>query len=336
MLGRIQPTEFLDSDRSRTRDVEAEKPRHLTIMLMPDTTDGVVRRYRVPRAWIRSSLVTAGVLLSASIGSIVYGVAGHERAATNQQLRSENEQLRSELQDLDQRLTVAGETVRSLKDYEVRLRSLTMVHDPARNLAIGPVGEDETRDVDGSSLNAKVLRQALLSESDVQDSVSLMSERLEDLEVQGEGIHERVQHLSAFLEGQRARLASTPSRRPGPGYVSSTFGMRVDPFTGLPQFHSGLDFAANVGARVVATADGTVTKAGPYGAYGNTVMVDHGHGLVSLFGHLSRVNVKAGDQVRRGDLVGAVGNTGRSTGPHLHYEVRLNGIPQDPSRFILE
>ncbi len=316
--------------------MEAEKPRHLTLMLMPDTTDGVVRRYRVPRTWIRASLVGACILVAVSVGAIVYGVSGHERAANNRELRSENETLRGELQELDRRLTMAGETVRSLKDYEVRLRSLTMVHDPARNLAIGPVGQDETRDVDGESLNAKVLRQALLSEADVQESVSLMNERLEDLEVEGEGIHERVQHLSAFLEGQRARLASTPSRRPGPGYVSSTFGMRVDPFTGLPQFHPGLDFAANVGARAVATADGIVTKAGPYGAYGKTVMVNHGHGLVTLFGHLSRVNVRVGDRVRRGDLVGGVGNTGRSTGPHLHYEVRLNGIPQDPSRFILE
>jgi murein DD-endopeptidase MepM/ murein hydrolase activator NlpD len=315
--------------------VESQKPRHLTIMIMPDTTGGEVRRLRVARSWLTTGLAVAIGMLTITVASVVYGVYSHQQSRTNGKLRDENQALRSELQAMDLRLSQAGKTVQSLKDYERRLRSLTMVHDPARNLAIGPVGTNVERD-ELDSVNAGQLRQALLSAAEVQESVELMSTRLENLEVEGLRINDRVDSLSTFLEGQRTRLASTPSRRPGPGYVSSTFGMRVDPFTGLPQFHSGLDFAANVGARVVSTADGTVIKAGPNGAYGNTVQVDHGHGLSTLYAHLSRVNVRVGDKVRRGDLVGAVGNTGRSTGPHLHYEVKLNGIPQDPSRFILE
>ncbi len=305
-------------------------------MIMPDTIGGEVRRLRIPRTWLTGGLAAALGLLLTTLAAVVYGAYSYQQTRFNDELQAENTALRTELEALDVRVTQAGTTVRSLRDYERRLRSLTMVHDPGRNLAIGPVGAESAVAEEKDSVNASQLRRALLSAADVEDSVELIHTRIQNLEVEGRGIHQRVESLSVYLQGQRARLASTPSRRPGPGYVSSTFGMRVDPFTGLPQFHSGVDFAANIGARVVTTADGIVNMAGPNGPYGNTVQVDHGHGLTTLYGHLSRVNVRVGDKVRRGDLIGAVGNTGRSTGPHLHYEVRLNGIPQDPSRFILE
>jgi murein DD-endopeptidase MepM/ murein hydrolase activator NlpD len=100
--------------------------------------------------------------------------------------------------------------------------------------------------------------------------------------------------------------------------------------------HGGIDVSAAVGAAVVATADGVVTWAGPRGGLGNLVLIDHGQGLSTHYGHLSKVHAVVGEEIRRGRSVGEVGNTGRSTGPHLHYEIRLNGVPQDPERFILE
>ena len=100
--------------------------------------------------------------------------------------------------------------------------------------------------------------------------------------------------------------------------------------------HEGLDIAAPHGKEVLAPSDGIIVFAGLEGGYGNVLVIDHGYGVKTRFGHLSKLEVKTGDRVKRGQLVGAVGNTGRSTGPHLHYEVRVNGIPENPRKFILE
>jgi len=321
--------------KGRQRKVQPEKSRHITLMLMPETSDGEVRRLRFPRRWIGIGLASFAAILFVAVIAIVFGVTTLRHGDRVTSVLAENESLRAELLSFDKELAQARDVVRRLEDYETRLRALTMVSDPARNLAMGPVGPDE-QDTVRDTVQTSQLRKALLSSDAVEETVQLMSDRVQSLKFESESVEERVKSLSRFLETQKERLASTPSRRPSPGYVSSTFGMRVDPFTGLPQLHGGIDFAANIGAPVTATADGTVVIAGPFGAFGNTVQIDHGHGLTTVFAHMARVDVRVGDRVKRGDRVGAVGNTGRSTGPHLHYEVRLNGIPQDPSRFILD
>ncbi len=117
------------------------------------------------------------------------------------------------------------------------------------------------------------------------------------------------------------------------GY-SSNFGYRIDPFTGENGFHEGVDFPADAGTPVVAAASGKVVFAGEQYQYGKMVKTDHGNGLVTRYAHASRLNVRDGDLVLRGQRVATVGSTGRSTGPHLHFEVRLNGVPQNPARFL--
>lgn len=305
-------------------------------MIMPESSGHEVRRLRFPRWWLAAGGYGLGVFVLLAVVAVVQGVLSlqvYERQAT---LTEENQALRVALKELDGRLAQVGATVERVEDYEHRLRSLTMVHDPSRNLAIGPVGTPGSESADPSHPAAEALRNALFMQGRPGESVALLDARLEHLEQQGETVQNGASDLAEYLKDQRARLASTPSRRPAPGYISSTFGMRVDPFTGSPQMHAGIDFATSLGSPVTAPADGTVVKARSKGAYGLTVQLDHGHGLTTLFGHMSRIHVEEGQTVRRGDLLGAVGNTGRSTGPHLHYEVRLNGIPVDPSRYILE
>ncbi|BDA84509.1 membrane protein [Aureimonas sp. SA4125] len=116
--------------------------------------------------------------------------------------------------------------------------------------------------------------------------------------------------------------------------MSSTFGVRPDPFLGRSAMHTGLDFVATTGTNVSATASGTIVQAGPNGGYGNLVEVDHGGGLMTRYGHLSQILVNVGDRVKAGSVIGRVGSTGRSTGPHLHYEVRRDGNAVDPARFL--
>ncbi|HVS76708.1 MAG TPA: M23 family metallopeptidase [Steroidobacteraceae bacterium] len=126
-----------------------------------------------------------------------------------------------------------------------------------------------------------------------------------------------------------------PEGRPiSTGYVSSGFGERVDPFTGGGEFHEGIDFAAPAGTRIRAVAAGIVTWAGPRGGYGNMVQIDHGNGYATRYGHSERVLVHVGETVKRGDVVALVGDTGRSTGPHVHFEVLRNGHEVNPARFV--
>lgn len=136
------------------------------------------------------------------------------------------------------------------------------------------------------------------------------------------------------VERRRALAAATPSVWPATGWLSSSFGRRRDPFTGGPDFHSGIDISADRGQVVRATADGTVQKAGYLGDYGNLVVLQHSFGIETRYGHLLRTNVRPGQTIKRGDIIGYVGSTGRSTSAHLHYEVWLNNRLINPLRLL--
>jgi murein DD-endopeptidase MepM/ murein hydrolase activator NlpD len=136
------------------------------------------------------------------------------------------------------------------------------------------------------------------------------------------------------VEKREALLNATPSIWPVDGWLSAGYGMRPDPFTGQSDFHPGLDISAEKGTPILATADGTIELAAPSGDYGNLVVIDHGFGLVTRYGHLSKFAVWPGQQVKRGDVIGYVGATGRATGPHLHYEVLANGKLMNPLQLL--
>lgn len=139
----------------------------------------------------------------------------------------------------------------------------------------------------------------------------------------------------ARLEHVRSQARKLPFNNPSPASdVTSRFGNRLDPFLGRLALHAGIDFRAPTGTRIVATAPGTVTTAGKSGGYGNMVEIDHGNGITTRYAHLSSILVNVGDAISAGEAIGRSGSTGRSTGPHLHYEVRLNGEPIDPLRFL--
>lgn len=146
----------------------------------------------------------------------------------------------------------------------------------------------------------------------------------------------RVAIARADIEQLSRGLVWVPVRKPVTGDIdiSSPFGVRVDPFLHIPAMHTGIDFRGDVGDPVRATAAGTVTNAGLSGGYGKMVEIDHGNGLATRYGHLSEIDVSVGDKVRIGQIVGHMGSTGRSTGPHLHYETRIDGEAVDPQKFL--
>ncbi|MEM6433580.1 MAG: M23 family metallopeptidase [Cyanobacteria bacterium P01_D01_bin.115] len=143
--------------------------------------------------------------------------------------------------------------------------------------------------------------------------------------------------LESTLAEEQARAASLPNAKPLKQdlEVSSEFGLRRNPFGGRRyEMHSGIDFRGAIGTPIYATAQGLVMKAERSGGYGNHIVIDHGYGYKTLYAHLSKLDVKVGDRVNRGDLIGALGNTGRSSGPHLHYEVHHNGQPVNPRYYL--
>jgi murein DD-endopeptidase MepM/ murein hydrolase activator NlpD len=141
--------------------------------------------------------------------------------------------------------------------------------------------------------------------------------------------------LIKLLEEKRNLLASTPSIRPIQGWITSKFGYRNSPFTGQKEFHSGIDISNKSGTKILATANGKISYAARKMYIGNLVVIDHGHGRITRYGHLKKILVKQGQRVKRGDVIALLGNTGRSTGPHVHYEVRINGTPVNPLNYIL-
>lgn len=149
------------------------------------------------------------------------------------------------------------------------------------------------------------------------------------------GLEDRLQSVRGDVDKRNQLAAATPSIWPAHGWLSSSMGNRADPFTGEKDFHPGLDISADKGDPVYATADGKVVNASAAGNYGNLVILDHGYGLETRYGHLSAFKVKLGDTVKRGDLLGLVGATGRATSSHLHYEVRANGRILNPLQLLL-
>lgn len=145
----------------------------------------------------------------------------------------------------------------------------------------------------------------------------------------------RQQELLRTMRKDKSLLAALPSIWPIDGFITSRFGARPSPFTGRGEYHKGLDISARTGTIIRAPGRGTVTFAGTDGAYGISAILDHGYGLTTRYAHMQRLAVKEGQTLVRGDIVGYVGSTGRSSGPHLHYEVRMNGANVDPMRYIL-
>jgi len=157
-----------------------------------------------------------------------------------------------------------------------------------------------------------------------------MDQLLEEANYQEDSFKE----LLEFLRQQKSVLASTPSIWPVMGWVTSEFGYRISPFTGKREFHRGIDIAAKMGEEILAPANGYIASASYQPDMGNMLLIDHGNGIVTCYGHLAKISVKRGSTVKRGEIIGAVGSSGRSTGPHLHYGIKVNGVYVNPKKYL--
>ena len=258
---------------------------------------------------------TAAVATLAVSGTFVHYARVAAEVHELRQLRNENKVLLSKTQEYEQSAGKLQAKVQQLQNMVTKLGVMAGLDHTLPDTRVGGVGGAIS-----SESTAPALDPAALHEMD--RSVSALTARSARLE--------------AFYQDQSVLLASTPSIWPVRGYLSAGFGNRLDPFTGQRDFHTGLDISAPVGTKVQAPADGVVVSAGQKGGYGNSIILDHGFGVVTRYGHLSGFNVRPGQRVKRGDVIGFVGDTGRSTAPHLHYEVWVRDQAQNPIHYILD
>jgi murein DD-endopeptidase MepM/ murein hydrolase activator NlpD len=262
-----------------------------------------VRRVTVHFHWLK---ILAGFTFVVMCTAL-YGIYGlNQQAKQHQRIVEENSKLRSEKEDQNHRLNNLKNRVEAIEEASRRLAEMA--------------GVDSTKWI-GSEKLGKGGPLDLLDTDSIAEHIEHKTNSLE-------------QDLLAY-EAAIRKQASIPSIKPVEGERTDGFGTRRNPFTGYSsEFHSGEDIAAPWGTPVVAAADGVVYFAGVYGGYGQLVILDHGEGLTTRYGHLSKIAVRENQKVVKGQKIGNVGSTGRSTGPHLHYEVRRNDVPVNPSRYI--
>jgi len=170
----------------------------------------------------------------------------------------------------------------------------------------------------------------------VNDLIARMKSDIRQLESRANHQESSFTELQGALVNKASFLASTPSIWPVRGWVTSTFGDRTSPFTGFTQLHNGMDIANRMGTPITATANGIVVQAGRDEGLGKVISISHGYGIKSIYGHLSEIHVRVGQKVARGAKIGAMGSTGNSTGPHLHYQLSVNGVTVNPAKYLLD
>ncbi|MGD8981795.1 MAG: M23 family metallopeptidase, partial [Desulfobacterales bacterium] len=232
---------------------------------------------------------------------------------------------RKQIQKFADQINSLKSSLVKLNTFEQKIRVIANIEKSSEEDSLFGVGGSIPEDLD-SQLPLTEKHNSLLRE---------MHEQTRELTLASVSQEKVFESLYEGLKSQRNLLSSTPSIRPTEGWLSSGFGYRVSPFTGLREFHKGLDIAGHKGTEIIATADGVVTFVGRNGSYGKMMKIDHGHGMITRYGHIQKALKKRGEAVKRGDVIALMGNSGRSTGPHLHYEVLLNGLPVNPQKYIL-
>ena len=240
------------------------------------------------------------------------------------QIKKERAVQRTQIASLNKQVGAFQQQIQRLKEFDVKLRIIANLENAEET--------DPFLGVGGISPSSRSSREG---EQGAEANLQRMKRELDHLCTEAEFREKSFRELYSFLEGKKRQLACTPSIWPVRGWLTSGFGYRIDPFTGLRQMHEGLDIANRIGTSIDTPADGVVYRVFNNFGFGLMVEINHGYGIVTRYGHLSKAYVKVGQRVKRGERIAAMGNSGRATGPHLHYEVRLNGVPINPQNYIL-
>jgi murein DD-endopeptidase MepM/ murein hydrolase activator NlpD len=301
-----------------------------TILVLPDASSQI-RRFHIAKPILSTVAATAGLIFVAFL-FLIYQSVGHTghmlelrqlRTTTNEQAH-----LSEKVERLESQLT-------QLRELDHRLRTVAGLEVKDAERSILGVGGADT--LSSSALMvAAVAHQGSTADAAKKVRVDSMGGELDRLSREMNDRGKSFQGLIQSLEAKRSVLTSTPTIWPVKGWLTAGFGPRLSPFTGRKQMHEGVDISNTVGTPIIAPADGVVTYTGPLGGFGNVVSVDHGHKISTFYAHLQQHKVSQGQRVRRGDVIGLVGTSGRVTGPHLHYEIQVNEVAVDPTKYVID
>lgn len=273
------------------------------------------------------------VVCLALVGYVVYDYYNLKHTTARLQLSevtisaqmNEIQTQRRQIQEFSNEINTLKEKIVALNQFEKKIRIIANIERTNLTANIFGVGGSIPEDLD-AQIPIREKHNSLMRE---------MHNQIDQLSFASTNQQQGFESLLKDLEDQQNLLASTPAIRPVRGWTTSKFGYRISPFTGRREFHKGYDIATRKGAPILATAAGVVTFVGRKGLLGNAVIIDHGHGMVTTYAHCDKMLKKRGDKVKRWEPIATVGSTGRSTGPHVHYQVNLNGIPVNPEKYIL-
>jgi murein DD-endopeptidase MepM/ murein hydrolase activator NlpD len=283
------------------------------------------RHLRLHKKTFKIALYLLGFGILSTIFFLCDYIQVRKKSFELSELRQETQEQRSKIHFFSSKIEELEKQLSRLRDFDKRIRIIANLEKGQETTSFIGMGGPSPSDV----------REKLRAERDEKGLVRQMRTDIERLKSEATSQEESLSELEKLLQTKREVLVHTPSLWPAMGWVTSGFGFRTNPFTGLTQMHEGVDISNRVGTPVIAPADGIVSGTGNDWAHGKIVIISHGFGMITRYSHLNKILVGVGQKVRRGDKIAEVGTTGKTTGPHLHYEVRLNGIPVNPLRYIL-
>jgi len=290
-----------------------------TVVIFPGSTTSEPYRFSLRKGVFKFLLGFSALFMLVFVGLFVWHFQMRGQLAELKDLRRDNKTQKIQIQNFSSQIDGLTDQVVRLVEFDRKLRVMTDIGPPKGTIKSYGVG------------GAEELHPSFAA-SDLGDAVK---QDLSFLQSQVSKQEQSFQELETVVQSRQSLWASTPSIWPTSGWLSSDFGKRISPFTGHRAMHRGIDIAARSGTPIIAPAAGVVTYYRFNGGFGRYLKVNHGYGTVTHYGHLSKSEVKVGQKVKRGDIIGYVGNTGLSTGPHLHYEVYVNNVAIDPMKFIL-
>jgi murein DD-endopeptidase MepM/ murein hydrolase activator NlpD len=321
-----------------------------TIVIFRGTTAKPLR-FSFPRHLVRKALIVGAILVLAEVALLAQYVIQTGKVWELQEIRRELLSAREQTSAFSTSLEDLKRRVLAMKEVNEKLRVMLGIESlKPEDYLNGQGGEETPMGEAGQASNgqggSETQVDSIAEGPDGQASGDMLlwepslaakvQKKIDWLEREAVFQEQALEQLTEAAKERYVRWGSTPSVWPVKGWVTSGFGPRVSPFTGRLAVHDGLDIGAPPNAPVNASAGGTVSVVGFDSKMGNVVAIEHGYGIETQYGHLSKILVRQGQKVKRGDMIGLVGSTGLSTGPHLHYMVKVNERPVNPQRFILE
>lgn len=299
----------------------AEK-KFLSLIIIPHKR-GTIRTISLSQKASRLLLTILVGMVVVLVGFLVDYFSMNVTRGKYSQLQSENQEQKKTILAYESSVKELTAKVKAFENYARKLNIMAGLKSPD---ALKEVGVGSGPDLGENEIMA----------SGPADNGAAATLPLNQVQLKAARLEQNLGTLLDFFERQSSRLAQTPTIWPTTGFITSGFGMRIDPFTGKQTFHKGIDIATNLGNPVLAPAEGVVVETKSDRIGGKTILISHGGGINTLFYHLDKILVKPGQKVKRGDIIGLVGKTGKALGPHLHYEVQVNGRSVNPLQFILE